>query len=59
MEYPGRCVYMENGVKKSFVDENKRMNYIDDVNRRLLDRSGDGRQRITKIDDYRSGKIPL
>ena len=32
---------------------------IDNVNRRLLDRSGDGRQRTTKIDDYRSGKIPL
>lgn len=59
MELPVRFVYTENGVEKTSVDENKRMNYIDNVNRRLLDRSGDGRQRTTKIDDYRSGKIPL
>lgn len=59
MELPVRFVYTENGVEKTSVDENKRMNYIDNVNRRLLDRSGDGRQRTMKIDDYRSGKIPL
>lgn len=59
MELLVRFVYTENGVEKTSVDENKRMNYIDNVNRRLLDRSGDGRQRTTKIDDYRSGKIPL
>mgnify|MGYP006935423328 CR=1 FL=1 len=59
MELPVRFVYTENGVEKTSVDGNKRMNYIDNVNRRLLDRSGDGRQRTTKIDDYRSGKIPL
>lgn len=59
MELPVRFVYTENGVEKTSVDENKRMNYIDNVNRRLLDRSGDGRQRTTKIDDYRSGKISL
>lgn len=60
MELPVRFVYTENGVEKTSVDENKRMNYIDDLNRRLLlDKSGDGRQRITNIDDYRSGKIPL
>lgn len=59
MELPVRFVYTENGVEKTSVDENKRMNYIDNVNRRLLDRSGDGRQRTTKIDDYRSCKIPL
>ena len=59
MELPVRFVYTENGVEKTSVDENKRMNYIDNVNRRLLDRSGDGRQRVTKIDDYRSGKISL
>ena len=49
MELPVRFVY----------SENKRMNYIDDLNRRWLDRRGDGRQRTTKIEDYRSGKIPL
>lgn len=59
MELPVRFVYTGNGVEKTSVDENKRMNYIDNVNRRLLDRSGDGRQRTTKIDDYRSCKIPL
>lgn len=59
MELPVRFVYTENGVEKTSVDENKRMNYIDNVNRRLLDRRGDGRQRTMKIDDYRSGKIPL
>lgn len=59
MELPVRFVYTENGVEKTSVDENKRMNYIDNVNRRLLDRSGDGRQRTMKIDDYRSCKIPL
>lgn len=59
MELPVRFVYTENGVEKTSVDENKRMNYIDNVNRRLLDRSGDGRQRTTKINDYRSGKISL
>ena len=59
MELPLQFVYVENGVEKTSVDENKRMNYIDDLNRRLLDRRGDGRQRTTKIEDYRSGKIPL
>ena len=39
MEYPGRCVYMESGVAKSFVDENKRMGYIDELNRDLHNRS--------------------
>lgn len=59
MELPVRFVYTENGVEKTSVDENMRMNYIDDLNRRLLDRSGDGRQRTTKLKDYRSGKISL
>lgn len=59
MELPVRFVYTENGVKKSSIDENRRMNHIDDLNRNLLDKRGDGRQRTTKIDDYRSGKIPL
>lgn len=43
MELPVRFVYTENGVEKTLVDENKRMNYIDDLNRRQLDRRGDGR----------------
>lgn len=43
MELPVRFVYTENGVEKTSVDENKRMNYIDDLNRRQLDRRGDGR----------------
>lgn len=34
MELPVRFVYTENGVEKTSVDENKRMNYIDDLNRR-------------------------
>lgn len=59
MEFPIRFVYIENGIEKTSVDENERMNYIDDLNRGLLDRSGDGGQRTTKIDDYRSGKIQL
>lgn len=59
MELPIQFIYTENGVEKTSVDENKRMNYIDDLNRRLLDRKGDDRQRTTKIEDYRSGKIPL
>ena len=59
MELPIQFIYTENGVEKTSVDENKRMNYIDDLNRRLLDRKGDGSQRTTKIEDYRSGKIPL
>ena len=59
MELPVQFVYVENRVEKKSVDENKRINYIDDVKRRLSDRRGDGRQRITKIEDYRSGKTPL
>ena len=39
MELPVRFVYTENGVEKTSVDENKRMNYIDDVNRKLHNRS--------------------
>ena len=59
MELPVRFVYTENEVEKTSVDESKKMNYIDDLNRRWLDRRGDGRQRTTKIEDYRSGKILL
>ena len=44
MELPIQFVYVENGVEKTSVDENKRMNYIDDLNRRLLDRRGDDRE---------------
>ena len=39
MEYPGRCVYTENGVEKTSIDENKRMRYIDELNRELCNRS--------------------
>lgn len=56
MELPIQFIYTENGVEKTSVDENKRMNYIDDLNRRLLDRKGNGRQRTTKIEDDRSSK---
>lgn len=59
MELPVRFVYTENGIEKTPVDENERMNYIDDLNRMLRDSNGNDRQRITKIDDYRSDKIPL
>ena len=59
MELPVRFMYTENGVEKTSVDENKRMNYIDDLNRGLLDRRGDGSQRTTNIVDYISGKISL
>ena len=56
MELPIQFIYTENEVEKTSVDENKRMNYIDDLNRRLLDRKGNGRQRTTKIEDDRSSK---
>ncbi len=59
MELPVKFTYTENGEEKTSVDENKRMNYIDDLNRRLIDRRGDDSQRTTKIMDYISGKIPL
>lgn len=32
---PVEFVYTENGVRKTSVDENKRMNEIDAINRRL------------------------
>lgn len=31
-------VYIENGKEKTSVDENKRQNYIDELNRRLWNR---------------------
>lgn len=36
MELPVQFIYVENGVHKSSVDENKRMNYIDQLNREVL-----------------------
>lgn len=36
MELPVKFMYTENGVEKTSVDENKRMNYIDRVNREML-----------------------
>ena len=47
MELPVRFVYTENGVEKTSVDENKRMNYIDQINRELL-KSNLNSKRITK-----------
>lgn len=35
MELPVRFVYTENGIEKTSVDENKRMNYIDQLNKNL------------------------
>ena len=42
---------MENGVEKSFVDENKRMRYIDELNRELHNRSEEKTSKITMIAD--------
>lgn len=36
MELPVQFVYTENGIKKTLVDENKSMNYIDQINCELL-----------------------
>ena len=47
MELPVQFVYTENGIKKTSVDENKRMNYIDHINRELL-KSNLNSKRITK-----------
>ena len=44
MELPVQFVYTENG-KKSSIDENKKINYIDRFNRNLLDYEQDGMQR--------------
>lgn len=33
MELPIKFVYVENGIEKTSVDENKRMNEIDEMNR--------------------------
>lgn len=47
MELPVQFVYTENGIKKTSVDENKRMNYIGQINRELL-KSNLNSKRITK-----------
>lgn len=39
MELPVQFIYTENGVEKSSIDENNRMNYIDQLNRDLLKHS--------------------
>lgn len=51
MELPVRFVYTENGVEKTSVDENKRMNYIDDVNRKLHYRSEEETKKLQLIVD--------
>lgn len=45
MELPVRFVYTENGKEKSSIDENKRMNEIDQLNKNLHKWYIDGRQR--------------
>lgn len=35
MELPVRFIYTENGKEKSSIDENKRMNEIDQLNKAL------------------------
>lgn len=45
MELPVRFVYTENGKEKSSIDENKRMNEIDQLNKDLYKWYIDGRQR--------------
>lgn len=51
MELPVRFVYTENGVEKTSVDENKRMNYIDQVNRKLHNRSEEETKKLQLITD--------
>lgn len=45
MELPVRFVYTKNRVEKTLVDENRRMNYIDQSNKNLNYWYIDGRQR--------------
>ena len=45
MELPVRFVYTENGKEKSSIDENKRMNKIDQLNKVLHKWYIDARQR--------------
>lgn len=51
MELPVRFVYTENGVEKTSVDENKRMNYIDQMNRKLHNRSEEETKKLQLIVD--------
>lgn len=46
MELQVRFVYTENGKEKSSIDENKRMNEIDQLNKNLHKWYIDGRQRV-------------
>ena len=41
IDLPVKFVYAENGIEKDSVAENKRMNYIDKLNRRLWNRNKD------------------
>lgn len=41
-----RIIYVENGIEKSSIDENKRMNEIDELNRRLFNRNEDETKEI-------------
>lgn len=45
MKLPVRFVYTKNRVEKTLVDENRRMNYIDQSNKNLNYWYIDGRQR--------------
>ena len=51
MELPVRFVYTENGVEKTSVDENKRMNYIDQMNRKLHNRSEEETKKLQLVVD--------
>lgn len=46
-----RIIYVENGIEKSSIDENKRMNEIDELNRRLFNRNEDETKEIERIAD--------
>lgn len=44
MELPVRFVYTENGVEKNSVDENERMQYIDQLNRDLFKNNSNNKE---------------
>lgn len=51
MELPVQFFYTENGIEKTSVDENKRMNYIDQMNRELHNRSEEETKKLQFIVD--------
>lgn len=57
MELPVRFIYTENGVEKTSVDENKRMNYIDQLNKNLNNWYIDARQREEVKKDDQLGRF--